>query len=115
MRDLNVITGVAKVLAVFFGYHAGAVLAAGTAEGDGQIALAFMDIVRQEVDEEIGDARNELAGLRERANIFRDAGIASRQGAKFRDKVRVRQEAHIEDQVGVLRNALAESEAHARY
>ena len=51
--------------------------------------------------------------LRERTNVLGDARIASCQRPKLGDEMRIGQEAYIEDQIGVLRNSLTESEAHA--
>ena len=102
-----------KMLADFLGDHDGTVLAAGAAECDGQIALAFVNVMRQQVDEQIGDARDEFARLRERTNVFGQARIAPGQRPELGNEMRIGQKAHIEDQVGVLGNALPESETHA--
>ena len=51
--------------------------------------------------------------LRKRANVFGDPRIASGERPELGHEVRVGQEAHVEDQVGVLGNALTESEADA--
>ena len=112
MNDLYAISGVAKVLADFFGDHDGAMLSAGAAEGDRQVALPFVNVVRQQVDEQVGDARDELASLREGANVLGDARVASCKRTELGDEVRVGQKSDIEDEVGVLGNALTESEAH---
>ena len=64
MHDFDTISGAAQVLADFLGDHDGAVLASGTTERDSQVALAFVDVVRQQIDQQIRDARNELLRLR---------------------------------------------------
>jgi hypothetical protein len=46
MHNFHTIAGAPKMLAYFLGDHDGTVLSAGTAERDGQIALAFMNVVR---------------------------------------------------------------------
>ena len=56
---------------------------------------------------------DELAGLGKRADVLGDARIASGQRTELGDEMRVGQEAHVEDKVGVLGNALTESEADA--
>ncbi len=48
-----------------FGEHHGTVAAAGASEGDREIAFAFADVVRHQVDEQTLDALQEFAGLRE--------------------------------------------------
>ena len=113
MHDFHAVSGAAQVFSDFLGDHDGTVLSPRAAERDRQIALAFMNVMRQQVDEQLGNTRDELARLRERADVPGDSGIASRQRPKFRNKVRVGQEADVEDQVGVFRNTLTKSEAHA--
>ena len=113
MHNFHAISGVAEVLADLLGDHDGAVLSAGAAEGDRQIALAFVNVVRQKVDQQVGDAGDELAGLGKRADVFGDPRVAPGQRTEFGHEMRVGQKAHVEDKVGILGNALTESEAHA--
>src|SRR5512138_3812522 len=47
---------VGKELADFVGHHYRAVAAAGAAEGDGQVTLPFTDVVRNQVDQQLGDS-----------------------------------------------------------
>src|ERR1700689_852699 len=47
VHHFHLISGTAKFLAHVLGDHDGAVLSAGTAEGDRQIALAFINVMRQ--------------------------------------------------------------------
>src|SRR5579864_2544715 len=101
------------MFADFFGNHDGTVLSTGATEGDSQIALAFVDVVRQQINEKIGNARDEFPGLRERANVLGEAGIGPRKRPEFGHKVWVRQEAHVKNQVGVLGDTLTESETYA--
>src|SRR6202140_3952532 len=93
--------------------HDRTVLSARTPECDRQIAFALMDIVREQVHEQIGNARNEFPGLRERANVLGEARIASRQWPKLGHEMWIGQEAYVKNQVGVLGNSLTKSEAHA--
>ena len=65
MHDFHPISGLPQMFAHLFGNHDGTVLAASAAEGDGQVALPFMNVVRQQVHQKIGDARDELLSLRE--------------------------------------------------
>ncbi len=73
MHDLHAISGAAKVLADIFCDHDRTMLPAGAAEGDRQIAFAFVDVVGQQIDEKIGNARDEFASLRERPNVLGEA------------------------------------------
>ena len=47
VRDLHAVAGFAQAFGHILGNHHGAVLAAGAAEGNGQIAFAFANVVRQ--------------------------------------------------------------------
>src|SRR5579864_7417882 len=58
--------------------HDGTVLATSATECDGQIAFAFMNVMRQQVNEQIGDARDEFSSLRERADVLCEARIPPR-------------------------------------
>src|SRR5437762_6301805 len=87
----------------------------GAAESNRQIAFAFMDVMRQQIHQKIGDALNKFGRLRKRANVFCDLGMASGERAKFGNKMRVGQETHVEDQIGVIRHAMLEPKADAGY
>src|SRR5690348_9871196 len=88
-------------------------LAAGAAERDRQIALAFADIVRHEIDEQFGNSINELFSLRELTNVGSDFGVLACQRTELRHEVRVRQKTNIEYQIGIAGHAVLEAEAHA--
>ena len=102
MRDFHAISSAAEMFAHILGDHDGTVLSAGAAEGDGQIAFAFMDVVRQQIDKQVRDAGDEFPALRKRANVFGETRIAPGKRAELRHEVGVGQEAHIKKQVGVL-------------
>src|SRR5271166_5542176 len=88
-------------------------LAAGTAKGDGEVALSLCNVVGQEEQKHIGGALKELRGLRELADVGGYPGMFPREPAKLRYKVGIRQEADVEDQIGFQRNPVLESEADA--
>ena len=100
------------MLGYVLGDHDGAVLPAGAAKGNRQVAFALMDVVRKQVDEQIGNARDEFPRLRKRANVFRHTPIAAGERPELGNEVRIGQEADIENEICVLRNAPAETEAH---
>src|ERR1051325_6162617 len=112
--DFDPVIGATQALGHFFGNHHRAVLAPGATERNRQVALAFADVVRDEIDQQRRNPRDKFAGLREGADVFGDTLVAPRQWPEFRHKVRIRQETHIKDQVRILGNALTEPEAHAR-
>ena len=89
-----------------------AVLAAGAADRDGHIALALTAVSGRDELEQLGVAVEELlgAGLVEdvRRHLLVQAGVR----AQLRDPVRVGQEPHVHDQVGVDRQAVLEAEGH---
>ncbi len=64
VHDFDAISGFTQMLAYFLGHHDGAMLSAGTSEGDGQVALSLVNVMRKKVNQEFGDARDEFAGLR---------------------------------------------------
>src|SRR5580704_3267628 len=84
-----------------FGEHDGAVAAAGATEGDRQVALPFADIVGHQVDEQALDALEEFAGLRERTDVFANLRVLASETAQARHEMRIGQEAHVENQIGV--------------
>src|SRR5215471_11929999 len=57
--------------------HHGAMLAAGTAESDGQITLALLNVVRNQVGQQAFHAAEKLAGLRERTDVAANLGVAA--------------------------------------
>ena len=114
VHDLHAISGAAKVLADFLGDHHRAMLSTGAAESDRQIAFSLVNVVRQQIDEKIGDARDEFARLGKGPDVFGHARIAPRERAEFGNEMRVGQEANIENKIGIFGNALAKSEADAR-
>src|SRR5215469_1094199 len=85
----------------------------GAAEGNRQVTFSLVDVVRQKIDQQLGDAFDKLRRLREGANILRNFRMTSREWAKFRHKMWVGKKAHIEHQIGVVGNAVPEAEADA--
>src|ERR1019366_10156561 len=91
--------------------HHRAVLSTGAAEADGQVAFALMNVVGQQVDQQVGNAADELLGLRERSYIFGDLRIASGERPGLRYAMRIGEKAHIEHQVGIVGHSVFETEA----
>ena len=90
----------------FLGDHDGAVLSAGAAKGDGEIALALVDVVRQEEEQQVGDASKEFLRLVEFADVGNDFWMESGEVAELGNEVRVGEEAHVEDEIGFERDAV---------
>ena len=85
----------------------------GAAEADGQITLALVDVMGQQVNQQFGDALDELLRLRERPNVFGNARVTSGKWAEFGHEVWIGQEADVEDEVGVFGNSVTEAETDA--
>src|SRR5215472_15243018 len=89
-------------------------LPAGASEGDGQITLALSHIVRQQIDQDIGDARDELPRLGKRADVLRDFRMLAGVRPKLRHEMGIRQKTDVEDKVGFLGHAVFVPKADAR-
>ncbi len=111
MVDFDREAGSLEAFGDLFGNHDTAVLAAGAAEADGEIALALLDVVRQEIGEHLGDARKEFLSLRKAADVPGDARMLAGEGFEFRDVIWIREKTNIEDEVGILLDSVAEAEA----
>src|SRR5450432_3816877 len=56
VHHLHPVPGLVQASAHFLRDHDGAVAPAGAAKGNGQVALAFVNVVRQQIDQQFGDA-----------------------------------------------------------
>src|SRR4051812_46769047 len=98
----DLISGVGESFLHLLRYQHGAMLASGAAEADREITLPFADVMRQQIDKQVGDTLDELARLREGHHVFRDLGMRAVVRAQLRDEVRIRQKAHIEDKISIV-------------
>src|SRR6202049_2115097 len=114
VHDLDPVSRLPEVLAYLFRDHYRAMLTTRAAEADRQIALAFVDVVGQQVNQQFGDALDEFLGLRKRANVFGHARMPSGERAELGHKMRIGEEADVEDQICVLGDTVAKAEAYAR-
>src|SRR5262245_5804292 len=73
--DLHAVSSASQVFANFFCDHDRSVLSTGTAECNCQIALAFMYVVRQQVNKQIRDASNKFLCLRKGTYVLRNSGM----------------------------------------
>ena len=87
------------------GKHDGAVLSSGTAEGNRQITFSFTDVMWNQVDKKALDAAEKFSGLRKRADVFLDFGILASVAAQAGHKVWIWEKAHVENEVGIRRDA----------
>src|ERR1700674_931520 len=114
VHDLDPVSRLPEVLAYVFRDHHRAMLTTSAAEANRQIALAFVDVVGQQVHQQFGDALYEFFGLRKRADVFGHARMPSGEPAELGHKMWIGQEADVEAQMRVLGNTVAKAEAHAR-
>src|SRR6266498_2748882 len=82
----------------------------GASEGYGQIALAFRDVVRQQINQQVGDALDELDSLRKRADVAGYGGMAPGVALELWNIVGIRKKADIEDQVAIRRHTVPVAE-----
>src|ERR1700730_6160702 len=90
MVYLDAVARAAEALVDLLSDHHRPVMAAGAAEGDREITLAFANIVGQQIDQQVGDALDELGCLRERADISRYLRIAAGELLESWDVVGIR-------------------------
>src|SRR5262249_15194936 len=91
-----------------------AMSATGTPDRDGDIALALALVERHQEIEQFAKSANGLTRLLALIQVFDDRLIVAGQVFQFRDEMRVGQETHVQDQVGVQRDPIFEPEADDR-
>src|ERR1700737_3119170 len=79
----------------YFGLSRCTTLTPGAAEANRQIALAFVDVVGQQVHQQFGDALYEFFGLRKRANVFGHARRPSGERPELGHKMWIGQEGDV--------------------
>ena len=111
MRDVHLVSGRREILPYLIRDHDRTMMAASAAEADREVALSFFYVVRKEVNQQVRDALDEFAGLREGANVSRDARVTSREFLEARDVVRVGKKPDVENEVGIGGDAMPVAEA----
>src|SRR5689334_22924951 len=79
--------------------HDGAMPSAGASDGDGEIALAFGDVIRRDVADVFLEPVHELPGRRVLFHEPRDGPIAPGARAEGRDEMRIRETSDIEHEI----------------
>src|SRR4029077_19851882 len=90
--------------------HNGAMAATGAADRDGEVALAFTDVMRNQINQQAFNAFQKFGGLRKGANVVANLGIEPGVLAQLGHEVRIRQKAHIEDEIGIAGYAVTIAE-----
>src|ERR1035438_3886421 len=80
-------SGVGQALADFTRDHNRTMMASGAAEGDGEIAFAFANVVRNQVDQQLRDEFDELHRLREGSDVARHSGVTAGELFEFRNEI----------------------------
>src|SRR5579863_4015405 len=120
VRLFGLESGLLQALANLARNHNRTMMAARAPEPDGQIAFAFANIVRDQVNQQIGDAVYKLLRLWKRADIARHAGVPAGELLELRNIIRIRQESDIEYQIAIGRHSMPVAKAvdvdpHARF
>src|SRR6185437_7726474 len=84
--------------------------AASTSDGYRQIALALALVARQQRLEPVAELIEETREIGIGGDVFADGAILARERLQARNVMRIAQEAHIEHEVGIPRQAMAERE-----
>jgi len=114
MDDLGCKSLFLQVAADYFSQSDGTMPSARAPERDGQVALSFADVMRNQEAKEAFDPFQELAGLRERANVTGDATVLARERPEFWNEMRIWKKAHVENEIGIRRSAIAKAKADHR-
>src|ERR1700694_1915304 len=92
-----------------------AMASAGAADADRQVGFSLSQELRQKKIEKMVQFFLELLHFFGAAQVGDHRGVAARQRFQFRHVVRVRQKAHVENQICIKRHAVFVSERHHRY
>src|SRR5947209_19860571 len=87
-----------------------AMAAAGAADGDGKIRFALALVARQQRLQPGAELIEQRRKIRISRDVLADRAVLARQRLQSGDVMRIAQEAHIEDEIRIARQALAERE-----
>ncbi len=99
MRDSHTISKGLEMLSNRIRDENRAVAPAGATNGNGDVGLPFLLVLRNEEVEEALQSAEELAGLRLVVHELDDSRILSCQGLQVRYEVRIRQETNVEHEI----------------
>src|SRR4029079_7390038 len=81
--------------------HDRAMAPARAPDADGEVALAFLDVARDHVGEEVVELLDEARRIRLALHVAHDGRVVAGQGLQGGNEVRVGKEARVEDEVGL--------------
>src|SRR6185436_11557736 len=90
------------------------VAAAGTTDGNRDVGLAFLFVLRNQVIHESAKVIEKFCGSVLRVHVCHYLRIRARQRLEVRHKIRIWKKADIEHQIRIDRNAILESETDQR-
>src|ERR1051326_9159980 len=108
--DLDRVPPLQQVVAEALGDGDAAVLAAGAADADREVALHLAAVLRREIGHEVEEAGVEVVVFRLFLEVRDHLGVEAGLRPQLLDEVRVRQEADVEQQVEVVRRLVLEPE-----
>jgi len=111
MEGFDLIAGVIEFGSNLLDHHDAAMLSASAADGDGEVAFSFLDIVREQVEEKVGNTAQELASLGKGTHIVGDGGVEPGKLAELGHVVGIGQKPDVEDHIGIEGNTIFEAEA----
>ena len=94
--------------------HDAAMAAAGAADPDRQVRLALAPVRREQQREQAVELVEELGGVGLAEHVVAHLGVGPGERAQLLDPVRVREEAAVEHEVDVERQAVLVAERHDR-
>src|ERR1051326_4405239 len=111
VHDLHRVPGIRQILAESLRDGDAAMLAAGAADADREVALHLLLVRRREIRDEIEEAFVEVSVLRLLLEILDDFGIEAGLRTQRFDEVWIRQEANVEKEIEVVWRLVLEAEA----
>src|SRR5215469_2264599 len=86
----------------------------GASQRHRQITFPLVYVVRNEIAKQTLDAVQELLRLRKRPDVTFNMPVLAAKGPKLRNKMRIRQETHVKDEVRLRWDSVAEAKADQR-
>src|SRR5579884_397602 len=94
--------------------HHRAMLPPRAPDGNRQITLPFLDVMRNQIRQHAFESPQKFLRLRKGVDISLHLLVLPGELAQLRHKMRIRQESHVKHQVRIRRNPVLVSEAHKR-
>src|SRR5579859_2957207 len=110
MDGLDPVAFFRQALVDFLCDHHGAVLAPRATEGHCQIALALLDVMRQQEEQQLRHPVQKLTSLGKVSDVFGHFGMAPGQVTELGNEMRIGQEPGVENQVGFERDTVLVTE-----